>query len=302
MADLSATVAAQKAAAMAAYNRAVQAANVSNATARTVALAGGSAGNNPQGVLSQQQQAVNGLSYQPLDVEAIKKQATDQAAQNAARSIQLEQQLSPGVSSARQGLQKQVSDELAQQGNLPADVQARIGRTSAAQAGASGVLGSQAPATAAALGLTSLDLANSRRQNAANLLAANPLPVAGLDPGALASLGVANNQQANQFALSKAGAQGNVANSQLGFYGAQQAQEQANNSIAAASNPMTTISAAPYIPLSTKSGVGAVLDFSGKPINANAPSLYDQYAAQRKQQQASAANYASNPTAYGPGY
>jgi hypothetical protein len=297
---------------MAAYNRAVQAANVSNATAHTNALAKAAApsGSTAQGILQGQESAVNNLSYTPIDINALKKSTSEQAAQNAAQSFALEQQLSPGVASARSGLQKQVSDELALGGRLPADVAARVGRTAGAQAGASGVLGSQAPGTAAALGLTALDLANSRRANAASLLAANPLPVTGLSPEAVANYTVSDTNARNQFALSKTGAQSNLANSQLGFLGAQSAQEQAAQNAKLAAQPAptpawtTTTSAMPYIPLNGSSNTSVNLDLRGNPVGTSNSSqaLLDLYAQQRKQKAASSANYAANPTALGPGY
>ncbi len=304
MATMADTVAAQIAAAQRDYQARLTSAQATNSVrtnaARTAAT--GSVATNPQQVIQQQAQAVQNLSYTPIDIEGLKRSATEQAATNAAGSLALEQNLAPGVASSREQLQKQVSDELALGGRLPADVQARVGRTSAAQAGSAGVLGSHAPATAAALGLTSLDLANSRRAAASNLLAANPLPQSGLDPGAVAGLSVADTNAKNQFALSKLGAGANLAQSQLGVFGADQANKSAQQNIDAATNVPTTISAMPYIPLSSTNRPQIGLD--GKPINPNATSLYDQYAAQRKQTTAQAAGspYFLSPTKLGPGY
>ena len=199
----------------------------------------------PQSILAGQVQNVNNLSYTPIDTRALAEQATQQAAENARRSLALEQQLSPSVSSTRTQLQDQTAAELAQGGNLPADVASQVARTSAGAAGSSGLLGSQSPLTAASLGLTALNLANSRRAAASQLLAANPTPTAGLDPGTLASASIANTNAANNFALAKLGAQGNLANSQIG---AIQAQREAN-----VGSPTTTISAMPYVPLGTTS-------------------------------------------------
>ena len=197
----------------------------------------------PQSILSGQVQNVNNLSYTPLDTRALAQQATQQAADNATRSLALEQQLSPGVSSTRTQLQDQTAGELAQGGNLPADVVNQVSRASAGAAGGAGLLGSQGSLTAASLGLTALNLANSRRANAANLLAANPVPVSGLSPEGLANATIDNTQAANQFALSKLGAQGNIAASQIA---AIQAQRKAN-----VGSPTTTLSAMPYVPLGT---------------------------------------------------
>lgn len=238
--------------------------------------------------LQNQQKAVNNLSYKPIDLEKLKADAADQAAKNAAASLHLEQQTSPGVAQARTGLQNQVAAELALQGNLPPDIAAQVNRASAGRAGASGVLGSQAPATAAALGLTALDLANSRRANAAALLAANPLQPSGLDPGAVAGLSVADTNAQNQFNLSKLGAQANLANSQIAAAQGQRAFDAQQQALNAANNIPTTLSAMPYVPLGGGSGTyGAgssaapVYDYRGNLSGTVAPSvaLYNSYAA-----------------------
>jgi hypothetical protein len=80
------------------------------------------------------------------------------------------------------------------------------------QAGAGGF--GAGPLTAAQLGLSSLSLRQQAQDRASALLASNPLPVSGLDPGALASAAINQNQQANQFDLSKVGAQANLTQSQ----------------------------------------------------------------------------------------
>ena len=193
-----------------------------------------------QQILAGQANNVNSLTYTPIDTKALAAQATEQAASNAAQSLALEAKLSPGVSSARTQLQDQTAAELAQGGNLPADVVNQVSRSTAGSAGSAGLLGSQGPLTAASLGLTALNLANSRRANAANLLAANPTPTAGLDPGTLASANIANTNAANNFALQKVGAQGNVAGSQVLLN---------QQNMAGANQPTTTISAMPYVPL-----------------------------------------------------
>lgn len=187
------------------------------ANGTNVAVNGGGGGaNSVGGILAQQGNAINNLKYQPIDVAGLTKQAEEQAASNAAKSLALEQQLAPGVAAARSGLQSQVASDLALGGALPADVANEVTRHSGAQAGAAGLLGSQAPATAASLGLTALSLRNQRQDAASRLLAANPAPEAGLSPGSVADLTVANANAGNQFALSKLGALGNFANSQIG--------------------------------------------------------------------------------------
>lgn len=256
MADLSATVAGQIAGAMGAYNAQKRAADVSNATSHLLALSGGG-----QSPLQQQTQAVNNLNYQPIDIAALTKSAEEQAARNVESSIALEKKYAPGVAATRTGLQDQVAQNLAQGGNLPADVQTRVARNVGAQAGASGLSASSGPITAASLGLTSLDLQRQRMGDAGALLAQNPLPTAGLDPGSIADLNVANSNAANQFNLSKIGAQANLANSTIA---AQQAQ---NEAAAASAAPYTfnTISAMPYLP--TSKTTTPVYGFSGKRLS-----------------------------------
>ncbi len=224
------------------------------------------------GILQQQQQAVNNLTYTPIDTRVLALDATRNAAENARRSLALERQLSPGVAAARSGLQTQVADELAQQGNLPADVANQVSRASAGAAGSSGLLGSQGPLTAASLGLTALNLADTRRANAGALLSQNQLPTAGLDPGALASATIANANAANNFALGRLGAQGNIANSQIG---ALQAQNEAGVGVPSSTGVL------PYVSLGQPQG--SSFSLNGTPISPGQLTTGQQAAAQRQQ-------------------
>jgi hypothetical protein len=151
---------------------------------------------------------VQNLQYQPIDLDKLQQQAQSYAQQNIAKSIELEKQYMPEISAARFGLQKQVAQDLARGGNLPPDVANQVTRASMAQAGSGGF--NAGPLTAAQLGLSSMDLRNQAQQKALALTAANPLPTSGLDPGSLASAAIGQNQQQNQFNLSKAGALNNV--------------------------------------------------------------------------------------------
>lgn len=146
------------------------------------------------------------LKYEPIDIAALKEEASKSAVENATKSLALERTLQPNVAATREELAKQTSDNLALQGNLPADVINRVtqsGRVIGAQSGIGS--GSTTPLTASLLGLSSLDLANQRRAAAGALLTANPLQQAGLDPGAVASAEVAQNAAQNQFNLLKSG-------------------------------------------------------------------------------------------------
>jgi hypothetical protein len=179
-------------------------------TAITGGLAGAALGSSVGGTIAQQQaakQAANiagNLQYQPIDLAALQKQAQGFAEENIQRSLALEQQYLPGVAASRAGLQGQVAADLSRGGNLPPDVINQVTKASMAQAGSGGF--GAGPLTAANLGLTAYDIRQRAQQRAADLLAQNPLPVSGLDPGSLASAAIAQNQQANQFELGKAGA------------------------------------------------------------------------------------------------
>lgn len=165
--------------------------------------------------VSQQRSLVNDLKYEPIDIEALKKEATQTAIDNATRSLAIERDLNPDVAAARSELARQVNSELALGGNLSPDVVNRV--TSAGRTiGASSGIGSPStvPLTASLLGLTSMDLANKRRAEAAGLIAANDLPMAGLDPGAVAALQVAQNNAENDFNMSKTNANMNLAESE----------------------------------------------------------------------------------------
>jgi len=154
------------------------------------------------------------VEYQPIDIAALTQSAHDQAVKNATDSLSLEASLQPDVSRTRSMLSKSVSDELSRGGTLPPDVINQVTNAARVTSGGSGTLGSAMPLTAQRIGVSALSLLNQRQNNAANLLSANPLPVAGLDPGTLASLEAQNNAAENQFNLAKAGVQTNLVNSQ----------------------------------------------------------------------------------------
>lgn len=139
--------------------------------------------------------------YQPVNVNALQTQATQEAAQNQASSEALQEQLFPGstasraaaISSLTNGLNNNyvatpvtapalqssplmnaayanAQSQLALGGALPPSVQAATTLASGEQAGQSGLLGSslQAP-VAESLGLTSYGLEQQRQQTAATL-------------------------------------------------------------------------------------------------------------------------------------
>lgn len=162
--------------------------------------------------LKKAQGQLNNLQYQPIDLAKLQTDARENAEQNLAKSIALEQKYMPQVSAARFGLQTQIAQDLARGGRLPLDVANQVTRSTMAQAGAGGF--GAGPLTAAQLGLSSLDLRSRAQERANAFLAANQLPVSGLDPGALASATIGQNQAQNQFDLSKAGAQANLIQSQ----------------------------------------------------------------------------------------
>ncbi len=167
-----------------------------------------------QDALKTQQEIAAELKYEPIDLEKLKADASTQAAQNATQSLALERLLQPGVADTRAGLQSRVASELALGGNLSPDVANQVATQARTAGAASGIGGNSAPLTAALTGQTAQGLLQQRQDNAFNLMATNPLPTAGLDPGSLASAEVANNSALNQFNLAKAGVGSNIANSQ----------------------------------------------------------------------------------------
>jgi len=173
-----------------------------------------------QDALKSQQQIAAELKYEPIDLEKLKADAASQAAANAAGSLQLERSLQPNVASTREGLSKSVSDQLALGGKLSPDVLNQATQAARTAGSASGIGGNSAPLTAALIGQSAQGLLQQRQSNAASLLAANPLPVAGLDPGSLASAEVAQNAAQNQFNLEKAGVASNLVNSNAQIQGA----------------------------------------------------------------------------------
>ena len=153
---------------------------------------------------------VNNLQYQPIDLTQLQSQAQTAAAQNFANSIALEKANEPGLSSTRFGLQNQVASDLASGGNVPTDVANQVTRSAITGSNSAGFQGAAGPVTAATLGTTAMAIRNANQQKAMQLLGQNQLPTSGLDPGALASASIANNNALNYFNLAKSGALTNV--------------------------------------------------------------------------------------------
>lgn len=161
--------------------------------------------------LAQQQQIAANLKYEPVNIENLKEQARQQAITNATQSLALERELSPDVAATRQMVAQRVRQDLGLGGALSPDVQAQIARASRVSGALSGA--PAGPLTAAQIGLTAEGLRSQRLGQAEQFLTQNRLPVAGLDPGALASQIVAQNAAMNQFNLAKAGVASNLAQS-----------------------------------------------------------------------------------------
>lgn len=161
--------------------------------------------------LAQQQQIAANLKYTPIDLDKLKADVHAQAVQNATQSLALERSLHPELAQARDALQHQISSELALGGKVSPDIANQVARATRAASSLSGA--PAGPLTAAMLGTTSDALRQQRQAAASGLLAANPLPVAGLDPGALASEEVAQNAAMNKFNMAKAGISSNLVQS-----------------------------------------------------------------------------------------
>lgn len=158
-----------------------------------------------------QEQIVSGLKYEPVDIEKLKQQTQQQAIANATQSLALERELSPDVAATRQLAAERVRSDLALGGQLSPDIANQVARAARTMGSLSGA--PAGPLTAAQIGTTAEALKQQRLSNAAGLLAANPLPVAGLDPGALASAIVSQNSAMNQFNAAKAGINANLTQS-----------------------------------------------------------------------------------------
>ncbi len=161
--------------------------------------------------LKSQQDIANNLKYEPINIASLQQAATQQAISNATQSLALERELSPDVAASRQMVAQQVRQDLALGGRLSPDTAnqiARASRTAGAMSGAPA-----GPITAAQIGINSEQLRQSRLAEGTNLLNQNKLPVAGLDPGSLASLMVSQNNAQNSFNAAKAGINSNLAQS-----------------------------------------------------------------------------------------
>lgn len=149
-------------------------------------------------------------NYERIDLDELQKNAIATARENAVNSMALERELTPDIANTRETLSRQVSDELAMGGRLDADVTNQVARNAASQANTAGLYGGGGPITAAMLGLTSMDVAQKRKQNAAALLAANPMQQVGLSPETLASVKIADINNWNQANLDVAGVKSNI--------------------------------------------------------------------------------------------
>jgi hypothetical protein len=161
--------------------------------------------------LKSQRDIAANLKYEPIDIKNLTEQARQQAVSNAVNSLAMERELSPDVAASRQMVAQRVSQDLALGGQLSPDVANQVARASRTQGARSGA--PAGPITAAQIGLTGEQLRNSRLAEGMQFLNQNKLPVSGLDPGALASLTVSQNNALNQFNAAKAGVDANLAQS-----------------------------------------------------------------------------------------
>ena len=181
---------------------------------------------------NQQKDLINSMTYQPIDLKALQAQAQQNAQENLANSIKLEQQYFPQAAAARAGTQKLVAQQVAQGGRLTPDVSNAVTRAAMASGGAGGF--GAGPLAAANLGLTAQGQINNAIGLGENLSQTEMagLPTSGLDPGSLASAAIGQNQQQNQFNIGKAGLLSNNI----------QSQAEANSAMGAAiGNGLTTV-------------------------------------------------------------
>lgn len=169
------------------------------------------AGNAQKDALNAAKGIAANLKYEPIDIKNLTEQAHQQAVSNAVNSLAMERELSPDVAASRQMVAQRVSQDLALGGQLSPDVANQVARASRTAGALSGA--PAGPLTAAQIGLTGEQLRNSRLAEGMQFLSQNKLPVSGLDPGALASLAVSQNNATNQFNAAKAGVDMNLAQS-----------------------------------------------------------------------------------------
>ena len=163
-----------------------------------------------QQAVDKQRALLGSLKYEPIDIEKLKTEATANAISNARNSLALERELSPAVAATRAGLSEQISKDLALGGKLSPDIANQVARASRTMGALSGA--PAGPLTAASIGTTAEALKQQRLANASGLLAANKLPVSGLDPGQIAALEAEQAMAMNQFNIAKAGGQANLIN------------------------------------------------------------------------------------------
>ena len=163
-----------------------------------------------QQAVDKQRALLGSLKYEPIDIEKLKTEATANAISNARNSLALERELSPAVAATRAGLSEQISKDLALGGKLSPDIANQVARASRTMGALSGA--PAGPLTAASIGTTAEALKQQRLANASGLLAANKLPVSGLDPGQIAALEAEQAMAMNQFNIAKAGGQSNLIN------------------------------------------------------------------------------------------
>lgn len=183
---------------------------------------------NAKNAITQQKSIATNLKYEPIDIEKLKREATASAIENATQSLALERELTPAVAARREQtdqtkleLARQVDADLRRGGELSPDVINRVVSAGRVIGSRSGTGTPNVPLTASLLGLSSIDLINQRRNAAANLVGPGQLPTAGLDPGAVASLEVAQNAAENQFNISKSGVDSKLAESEAAARAAQ---------------------------------------------------------------------------------
>lgn len=161
-----------------------------------------------------QQALIADLKYEPIDIEKLKADTTEQSIANAKASIALEKELSPSIAAMRTELPAQIQQELTMGGRLSPDVANQVAQQARVMGGGSGTFSGVGPITAALTGTTAQNLIDQRQTKAASMLAQNQLPTVGLDAGSLASLEAQNAAALNQYNLAKAGISQNMINSQ----------------------------------------------------------------------------------------
>lgn len=187
----------------------------------------------------------NSPELRKAEIDRLQTMAPREALINALKSSELESTLTPDVARVRKGLSKQMADDLeGGPSNQLSNIWLKQGLSDAVATGARTDSGFARSALADSTRRDYLQDRRTLQDRSASFLSANPMPVAGLDPGSIASIMTqTNSDNANARDAYKSqvlGALGNQAsNVSNAFQQAMQMEAQRRAYNAQAANSMT---------------------------------------------------------------